>query len=115
RGKTVAPAVECVARGGDQLGTVRETEVIVGAKVQHALAAGDRDVRGLVRGDDALALEQPGGFDLGEGLAEIVGVRRVHEIGLNAEDAKIAGKLIENRRRGLCVLRVKKIRFPSSG
>jgi hypothetical protein len=44
---------------GDDVGVVGETEVVVGAEIQHLAAVGERDLRRLRAGDDALGLNRP--------------------------------------------------------
>ena len=74
-GHAVAPAVQGLVGGGDDLGVVGEAEVVVGAEVEDlagAAARGDGDGRGLRGADDALGLVQSGGADLVEGGAQVV-------------------------------------------
>jgi hypothetical protein len=78
RREAVTPAVERLAGRGDELGVVGQPKVIVGAKVQDLLPAGDGDVGRLVGSDDALALVEAGGLDLGEGLGQVGGVGGIH-------------------------------------
>ena len=65
-GQAVAPAVEGFLGGGDDLRMVGQAEVVVGAEVQHRPPPADADAGLLRRGDDPLALEEPGGADLVE-------------------------------------------------
>ena len=62
-GETVAPFVERLVRGGDDLRVAREAEVIIGAHVQHRRIAPHAHARGLRRVDDALAFVQTGRAD----------------------------------------------------
>ena len=75
-GHAEAPAVECVFRGGDDLGVVGQAEVVVGAHVDHLAAVLEADDRILGRVDQPLALVEAGGFDFGKRRAE-VGSERV--------------------------------------
>ena len=50
--------LERLFRSGDQRGMIGEPEVIICAHVQHAFAAGDRDVRILRAGDHPLGFEK---------------------------------------------------------
>ena len=56
----VAPGVERLVRGFQELGMAREPEVVVRAEVQHRLgAAKDADHRPLLAEDRPLLLEEP--------------------------------------------------------
>jgi hypothetical protein len=57
-GETIAPFVERLMRGGDDLRMVREAKVIIGAHVQHRRIAPHAHARSLRRVDDALAFVQ---------------------------------------------------------
>ena len=57
---------------------VGETKGVVGAEVEDLLAGRHGDVRALVRGDDAFALGQSGGINLGEGLLQVGGEGGIH-------------------------------------
>jgi len=78
RGEPVAPAVKRGARGGGQLGMIRQPEVVVGAKVQHPVARGHRDVGVLRGGENTLALVQAGGLDVGEDASKMGGNGGIH-------------------------------------
>ncbi|MDZ7749664.1 MAG: AzlC family ABC transporter permease [Halofilum sp. (in: g-proteobacteria)] len=71
----------------DQRLAVGETEVVVGAQVEHALAAGHLDLAGLARGDDALVLVQAGRAQGLELARQVLGESLAH------------GMI---RRRGMC-------------
>ena len=57
---------------GDDVGIVGETEVVVGAEVDHLVARGERDLPLLHRGDDALCLVEPVGFEPLEAAVDVV-------------------------------------------
>src|SRR4051812_42633186 len=63
--------------GGDHRGVAGEAEVIVGAEVED-VAAVDRDVGGLRRGDHALVLVEAGVVDLLEDRGVVVAGLAVH-------------------------------------
>ena len=56
----------------DERRVVGETEIIVRAHVEHAFAAGDRDVRVLRARDDALGFEETLRFNVFEGLGNLI-------------------------------------------
>ena len=58
--------------GGDTAGMIGQTEVVVGAQVEHRAAIGEADVRRLRRGDDPLGLEQSLADKRGRPCREIV-------------------------------------------
>ena len=64
--------VERFFRRGDQRGMIGQAEIIVRAHVEHAFAAGDRDVGVLRTGDDALGFEEALRFDFLERLRKLV-------------------------------------------
>jgi hypothetical protein len=78
RRHAVAPPLERLPRGRHDLGVVGQTQVVVGAQVQHLALAGDADVRGLRRLDQVLALVQAGAAQLLEPAAQVVAKLRVH-------------------------------------
>ncbi len=53
-------AVHAGFRRGNQFRVVRQTQIVIGAEVNH-VAVADGNVRLLRRGDDALFFEQPFG------------------------------------------------------
>jgi hypothetical protein len=61
RGHAVAVAVERGLRGLAQFFIVGEAQIVVGAEIEHPAAVG-LDLGRLHRGDDALRLEEAGGF-----------------------------------------------------
>jgi hypothetical protein len=75
----VAPAVERLAGGLDDLRVVGEPEVVVRAEVEQLAAPGHVDVRTLRRRDLELGLVEPRLAHLGERPDEIVPHRSVHQ------------------------------------
>ncbi len=65
-GEAVAPFLQGLSGGGDDGGMVGESEIVVGAEVEHVCAVGEVHVRLLGAGDDAFALVEAGGFDFVE-------------------------------------------------
>jgi hypothetical protein len=78
---------------------IGQAEVIVGAKVENAVAGFGRfDVGRLWRGDDTFAFEEPGGFDGSERGFEMGAERGCH-----GREGKLKGrnsKLEETAERG---------------
>ena len=79
-------------RRGDHLGMVGEAEIIVGAEIDRlalAFRPGDADPPALRPGQQALALEEAGGFDLAEGGAEVIEESVGHEPSFARKETKI--------------------------
>ena len=79
RGHAEAVGVERGCGGGDDLGMIGEAEIIVGAEVDHLPAVLEPDAAALRGGDLALALHQPGGVDVAQGLGQVVEKTGLHE------------------------------------
>ena len=74
RGHAEAEFVERAPGRRDDFGVMGETEVIVGAEIDHlalALRTGDADAPALRPGDQPLALGQPGGVDLAQDRSHV--------------------------------------------
>jgi hypothetical protein len=100
RGHAEAVVVHRLLRGGDQAGIVGEAEVVVGAEVQH-LPPGHLHMCALGAGDQAFALHQPVGLDLGEGRGDVA--EEGAPIRRTVRHGRILSGLAENGRRGLRV------------
>ena len=73
RGHAETVAVQRGLGGSDDVRVVGQTQVIIGAEVQHRAAIGQGDLGRLRAGDDALGLEQAGGADFVEGVGVTLG------------------------------------------
>jgi hypothetical protein len=62
--------------GGNDRRMIRETQIVVGAKVEHDPAIGGLNAGVLRSHDDALGFAQAGGFDFAQRLLEMSEVRR---------------------------------------
>ena len=82
RRKSITPAVERFAGRFDHRGVLGQTEVVVGAQVQHRLAVTHPDVRVLRTGDDPLPLVSAGGPDLLKLREQMVLHRTEHSLKL---------------------------------
>ena len=75
RSHAEAEFVHRLFRRRDDVRVVGEAEIIVGAEIDRlarALRPGDADASALRPGQQALALEEAGGVDVGEGRADVV-------------------------------------------
>src|SRR5262249_43825093 len=66
--------------GGDQLGVVRQTEVIIGAEIQHRAVIAHADLRPLRRRDDTLGFVEAGGLDFSELLVKVLSHAAKHSV-----------------------------------
>ena len=78
RRHAVAPAIERGMRGGQDLGIVGESEVVVRAEIDHLEIRTDGDLGPLRRADDALLLVQTALADRGDLLADRVEEALIH-------------------------------------
>jgi len=98
RGGTVAPALERGVASGDEIGVVTETEVVVGAEVEHLATVFERDAGALGGADDAFAFVEAVGFDRGEGGLQVLAVSGSHGVGGGESADKETGSTEEARR-----------------
>src|SRR4030095_2542949 len=71
-GHSVTPLVEGRVRCGNDFGMLRQSEVVVGAEIQHGFAVGYADGCSLRGGDDTLALISSRGPNLSKLRADIL-------------------------------------------
>jgi hypothetical protein len=83
-GHAEAVRIQRVLGRRDHVGMVGQAQVVVRAEVQHRAAVGERDLRRLRAGDDALGLEQPGFADFVEGF----GVTRRQAHGVSSSSTR---------------------------
>lgn len=74
----VTPTVESGVAGGDEIGVVAETEVVIGTKVEHFATIVERDARALGRTNDALTFVEAVRFDRFERGGEVLAVGGRH-------------------------------------
>ena len=80
RGHPKAPLVDTCLGRLDQAPIVGETEIVVGAEVEHRLAVGQTDGRRLRTADNAFGLVEALGANAVEGPAEMGAVGVVHDV-----------------------------------
>ncbi len=78
-GQTVAPALEGFLGGGDNVGMVGQSQVVVGAEVEDVLAVEDAHVGLLRGGEDPFALEEAAIADLVQLAGQVVLDRSEHQ------------------------------------
>ena len=93
-GHAEAVCVERFLRGGDERRMIGQAEIIVRAHVEHALAAGDLDVRVLRAGDDALGFVKALRFNFIERLRNLL-----FEFGEHESDFEREGRFAQRRCR----------------
>lgn len=70
--QSVSPFVQSRVRGGDDVGVLRQSQIVVGAHIEHRFTSGHGDARALGGGDHAFAFEQAGVTDFIELRVELL-------------------------------------------